>query len=330
MMTQLTSQQWREFIDSYPNAHIMQTADWGSLKAAFGWDVVYLQKGRNGAQVLFRRLPLGFSLAYVPKGPLGPDWTELLPELHALCRSQRAVLLKVEPDSWQLADSAFFERQLPGFTPSNHVIQPPRTIVVDLTGSEEDILARMKQKTRYNIRLAEKKGVMVKPSDDIDAFYEMMLETGERDEFGVHSLAYYRRVYDLFHPERACELLVAEYQGELLAALMIFYRGERAWYFYGASTGVQRNLMPTYLLQWEAMRRARARGCISYDLWGVPDVEEEELEANFTDRSDGLWGVYRFKRGYGGELLRAAGAWDFVYRPSLYLPYRWWVKRRGV
>jgi peptidoglycan pentaglycine glycine transferase (the first glycine) len=330
MMTQLTAQQWREFIDSYPNAHIMQTAGWGSLKAAFGWDVAYLQKGSNGAQVLFRRLPLGFSLAYVPKGPLGPDWTELLPELHALCRTRRAVLLKVEPDSWQLDDNTFFERQLPGFAPSSHVIQPPRTIVVDLTGSEDDMLARMKQKTRYNIRLAEKKGVRVKISEDIDSFYEMMLETGERDEFGVHSLPYYRRAYDLFHPAGACELLMAEYQGEPLAALMVFYRGERAWYFYGASSEMQRNLMPTYLLQWEAMRWARRKGCTSYDLWGVPDAEEEDLEANFTDRSDGLWGVYRFKRGYGGALLRAAGAWDYVYYPSLYRLYRWWISYRGI
>jgi peptidoglycan pentaglycine glycine transferase (the first glycine) len=100
--------------------------------------------------------------------------------------------------------------------------------------------------------------------------------------------------------------------------LMAFARGDRAWYFYGASTEEERNRMPAYLLQWEAMRWAGSRGCRWYDLWGVPDAEEEELEANFTQRADGLWGVYRFKRGFGGELKRSAGAWDRVYQPLLY------------
>jgi lipid II:glycine glycyltransferase (peptidoglycan interpeptide bridge formation enzyme) len=87
--------------------------------------------------------------------------------------------------------------------------------------------------------------------------------------------------------------------------------------------------MPTYLLQWEAMRWARERGCTEYDLWGVPDADEDVLENNFSTRSDGLWGVYRFKRGFGGELRRTVGAWDRVYNPELYTAYRWWINRRG-
>jgi lipid II:glycine glycyltransferase (peptidoglycan interpeptide bridge formation enzyme) len=108
---------------------------------------------------------------------------------------------------------------------------------------------------------------------------------------------------------------------------MVFARGPRAWYFYGASNDEERNRMPTYLLQWEAMRWAKARGCEEYDLWGVPDVDEATLEADFANRSDGLWGVYRFKRGFGGTLSRSVGAWDRSYLPLAYPLYRWWSRR---
>jgi lipid II:glycine glycyltransferase (peptidoglycan interpeptide bridge formation enzyme) len=109
---------------------------------------------------------------------------------------------------------------------------------------------------------------------------------------------------------------------------MVFAYGSRAWYFYGASTEKERNRMPTYLLQWKAMQWARQRGCTQYDLWGVPDADLETLEANFTKRSDGLWGVYRFKRGFGGELIRAAGALDRPYNKPLYALYRLFMKKR--
>ena len=201
---------------------------------------------------------------------------------------------------------------------SPHNIQPPRTIVINISDGEEQILARMKQKTRYNIRLAEKKGVTIRGFDDIDSFHKMMLVTGGRDGFGVHSLDYYRRAYELTHPRGMCEVLVAEFEGKPLAALFVACNGKRAYYLYGASTDEERNRMPSYLLQWEAMRWARARGCEEYDLWGVPDEDEATLEANFESRQDGLWGVYRFKRGFGGELKRAAQAMDKVYNPLLY------------
>jgi len=109
---------------------------------------------------------------------------------------------------------------------------------------------------------------------------------------------------------------------------MVFAHGDRAWYFYGASSNTHRNRMPSYILQWEAMKWARSQGCLEYDLWGVPDVDLEYLESNFQNRSDGLWSVYRFKRGFGGELKKALGPWDRVYHPTLYSFYRWWVGRR--
>ncbi|OGO75746.1 MAG: hypothetical protein A3K45_01160 [Chloroflexi bacterium RIFOXYC12_FULL_59_14] len=235
------------------------------------------------------------------------------------------MFLKIEPDEWESDsnDSSRWTAKSGDFALriSPHNIQPPRTIIVDIRDTEEEILARMKQKTRYNIRLAEKKGVTVRAWDDIPAFHKMMLVTGGRDNFGVHSLEYYRRAYELFHPTGMAELLVAEFEGKPLAALMVFAHGRRAWYIYGASTDEERNRMPTYLLQWEAMKWARSKGAEEYDLWGVPDEDEAALEAEFESRHDGLWGVYRFKRGFGGELKRSQQAVDRVFQPLLYRLY---------
>jgi lipid II:glycine glycyltransferase (peptidoglycan interpeptide bridge formation enzyme) len=323
-MPEVSISDWNTFLSKYPDAHLLQTGEWGELKSAFGWDPVRIIPDDGPAvQILFRRLPFGLTLAYMPKPVVSDHLTavseEFWAEVDTVCKKRRAVFLKVELDNWGpdiiLHPSSFIL--------SKHNIQPPRTIIIDLCDSEDDILARMKQKTRYNIRLAAKKGVTVRPWNDLSAFHQMMLITGGRDDFGVHSLEYYQRAYELFHPTRMAELLVAEYESKPLAALMVFVRGKRAWYIYGASNNEERNRMPTYLLQWEAMRWARSMGAEEYDLWGVPDEEKETLEAQFTKRSDGLWGVYRFKRGFGGELKRAAQAMDRVYNPLLYRLYLW-------
>lgn len=330
--------EWNDFLFKCPKTHLLQTASWGELKSDFGWESVrlaVLSEERNwGAQILFRNLPLGFTFAYLPKGPVLQDsnWDAAAQfpgqtfwaEVDQLCRSKRAVFLKVEPD---LANNQG-GRELPkGFIGSPHAIQPRRTIVVDLQGSEEEIMARMKQKTRYNIRLAAKKGVVVRSSSDIEVFYGLMQTTGERDQFGIHNLEYYLQAFNLFKPDGACELLLAEYEGEPLAALMVLVAGERSWYLYGASASLHRDRMPTYLLQWEAMKWARTQGCMQYDLWGIPDYDQEILEAEFADRSDGLWGIYRFKRGFGGEIYRSAGAWDRVYQSIPYKIYLRWADR---
>ncbi|MGD8456872.1 MAG: peptidoglycan bridge formation glycyltransferase FemA/FemB family protein [Anaerolineales bacterium] len=328
-MTVVDSQEWHKFTASHPQAHLLQMAEWGELKSDFGWEAVRVISGGSGAQILFRSLPMGFSFAYIPKGPVGEDWEGLWPGVDRVCRSRRAVFLKVEPDAWEGDDAGERLREA-GFRPSLHAIQPRQTLVLDIRGEEDDILAQMKQKTRYNIRLAGRKGVVVNASSDIEGFSRMMDTTGERDAFGVHNLAYYQRAYELFHPVGACELLAASFEDALLAALMIFAKGERAWYFYGASTNQHRNKMPTYLLQWAAILWAKSKGCTQYDLWGIPDADEETLEAQFTQRADGLWGVYRFKRGFGGELMRSASAWDRVYNPVMYTAYRLLMARRGM
>jgi len=312
---------WNHFLTQHPNAHLLQTGEWGELKSAFRWRPVRVVNGNYGAQILFRKLPLGFTIGYIPKANIDQS---LLLEIDSACKSHRAIFLKLEPDSW---DSSFIIHHS-SFIISKHNIQPPRTIIVDISGSEEEILARMKQKTRYNVRLAEKKGVTVRVWDDIESFHKMMLVTGGRDGFGIHSLEYYKRAYELLHPKGMCEILVAEYEGKPLAALFVARNGYCAYYLYGASTDEERNRMPTYLLQWEAMKWARAHGCEKYDLWGVPDEDEATLEADFETRRDGLWGVYRFKRGFGGELKRATQAMDRVYNPLLYWVYLKFIGNR--
>jgi peptidoglycan pentaglycine glycine transferase (the first glycine) len=338
-MPVLSASEWDSFLTGYPEAHVLQSGAWGELKSAFDWTPVRIasamsatsvMSGQSGAQVLFRRLPLGFSVAYVPKGPLGPcaAWESLWPELDRVCLQRRAVFLLVEPDASEpLGEDILSTMQK--FGQAAPPIQPRHTVLVDISGTEEQVLERMKQKTRYNIHLAERKGVVVNQVDDLAGFNALMKVTGARDGFEVHSPEYYRRAFDLFSPDGHCALLIAEYEGRPLAGLMVFYRGGRAWYFYGASSDEERNRMPAYLLQWQAIRWARQHGCLEYDLWGIPDEDEAALEAHFTGRSDGLWGVYRFKRGFGGRLDRSAGAWQRVYNPLLYRLYQWRMKNRN-
>jgi lipid II:glycine glycyltransferase (peptidoglycan interpeptide bridge formation enzyme) len=346
---------WNRFLSQHPNAHLLQTGEWGELKSAFGWKSARVITGNVGVQILFRKLPLGFTVGYIPKGPVCNDPLSAITdyfwkEIDLVCKHNRAIFCKLEIDSWETETMPLealgwslsfgqasiarilYKTRMPlsiivgslvkhEWIMSLHNIQPPRTIVIDILGSDEEILAKMKQKTRYNIRLAEKKDVTVRVWDDIESFHKMMLVTGGRDGFGIHSLEYYQRAYEMFHPKGLAEILVAEYDGKPLAALFVARNGHRAYYLYGASTDEERNRMPTYLLQWEAIKWAKACGCEEYDLWGVPDEDEATLEADFESCHDGLWGVYRFKRGFGGELKRAAQALDRVYNSLLYWAY---------
>jgi len=328
-MTEVALAEWNQFLTNFPDTHLLQMGEWGELKKDFGWKPIRIISENVGVQILFRRLPLGFTIGYMPKPVDSGQWTvdseAFWCEVDSICKKNRAIFLKIEPDAW---DSEF--RILhSAFRISPHNIQPPRTITINIQDSEENILSCMKPKCRYNIRLAEKKGVTVRAWDDIAAFHAMMTITGGRDGFGVHSKEYYQRAYELFHPKGTCELLVAEYEGKPLASLMVFANAKRAWYVYGASNNEERNRMPTYLLQWEAIRWAKARGCEEYDLWGVPDENEETLESQFETRHDGLWGVYRFKRGFGGQLKRAAQALDRVYNPLLYWAYVKFIGNRA-
>ncbi len=340
MFIQPTPEQWDAFVASQPQSHILQTSAWGELKSRFGWDADRIAVTQNnhliaGALLLFRPLPLRLgTLAYIPKGPLldfdDDDTTsELLQGLDRLLKRRRSILLKIEPDRGN--ETPFSDRLAGlGFRPSLQTIQPPRTIVLDIARSADEILAAMHPKTRYNIRLAAKKDVIVRETQasDLPAFNALMQTTGERDGFAVHSADYYEAAFRLFVPAGQAQLFVATHQEQIIAGIFVFAQGDRAWYFYGASGEAERQRMPNYALQWTGIQWAKARGCRTYDLWGVPDEGEATLETHYLERHDDLWGVYRFKRGFGGKLIRFAGAFDRVYDPLLYKAYELYLKSR--
>jgi len=321
---------WDRAVEPLPGANLLQSHGWGELKSHYGWEPVRLalleeQRVTAAAQMLLRTLPGGLmSMAYVPRGPLVDPADRqrlgvLLAALAERARAGRAVFLRIEPP-W-LDDAVAATALLPhDFQPTTQTVQPQRTIIVDLTPDEDKLLAAMNAKTRYNIRLAGRKDVEVweGAAAAISDWYTLMEETARRNRFGIHSLSYYQDVWDCLAPAHSLKFFLAYYERELLGGIMVGVFAGTATYLYGASSGQHRNRMPNYLLQWEAMRWAKAHGCVTYDLWGIPDWDEETLEAQFTQRSDGLWGVYRFKRGFGGRNVRYAGALDQVFSRPLY------------
>jgi peptidoglycan pentaglycine glycine transferase (the first glycine) len=322
--------EWDEFVLRW-GGHLLQSWGWGEFKARFGWKaerlVVRDQASgelQGAAQVLFRRMRLG-SMAYVPKGPVADPrdretWVRLLRTLRDWGRDRGVAFLKIEPD-WEGEQPLAQLFQEEGYRAAARAVQPRTTILVSLERDEEEILSQMKPKTRYNVRLAEKKGVTVHEGDEgeFSVFYELMEETKDRDAFGIHGRGYYLEAWRTFAPQDRARLFLAYYGDEPLAGLMAFAFGSRAYYLYGASSNRHRNLMPNHLLQWRAMLWARERGCTTYDLWGVPhEAGEEEEDMEEVLGRGGLWGVYRFKRGFGGRVVRYSPSYDYVYSPFLY------------
>ncbi len=309
---------WNDFVAASPYGHILQSYEWGEIKERTGWRSVRLALREDGqiqavAQILLRSLPAGLgTLAYVPKGPVldyaNPQLLQTtLGLLRAVATEEGVLSLKIEPEIVEptaVADML----QMAGLQPAPPV-QMRSTIWVDLVAPEVEILARQKQKTRYNIRLAGKKGMTVSAAGlaELPAWYAMYRATAERDGFTIHSLEYYRLVLGVLGSRNMARLLLAHHDGDLLAGIIVFSFGRTAQYMYGASSNEKRNLMAPYLVQWEGMRWARKQGATCYDLWGIPDQ---------LDENEDLWGVYRHKRGYGGEIVRYIGAYDLVRSPA--------------
>jgi peptidoglycan pentaglycine glycine transferase (the first glycine) len=324
---------WDAWVQAQPAAHLLQTSRWAELKARFGWQPrrVVVQ-GRDGGvcaggSLLLRRT-MGLTMAYVPRGPL-VDWhdatlvAELLGALRAEARRGGAAVLKLEPE---MADSGAHRALLAGYglTPSRQTVQPPSTIVVDIGRSEEAILQGMKSKWRYNVRLAEKRGICVRSGSEADlpAFYALYAETGGRDGFLIRPFDYYDTTWRTFLAAQADPasqaggaLLLAEHpeESQPLAGVFLLRYGTQSWYFYGASGDRRRRDMPNYLLQWEALRWSIAQGCTRYDWWGAPTDPD--------DAGDSMQGVWQFKQGFGAELQRQIGAWDFPVSATLYRLY---------
>ena len=333
-----TEKEWRAALNVLPNPHALQQWAWGDFKSRWGWQPVRLLwraadgSPRAAAQILRRPIPrTPWSMLYVPKGPVW-DYRDaasvrtVLADVERYARDRRALFVKIDPDvplafgagetETPAADGLAVRDMLRarGWRFSPQQIQFKNTVLLDVSADDDTLLARMKSKTRYNIRLAGRKGVSVRESTiaDLPDFFRLYAVTARRDGFLIRPEAYYLDVWSQFLRENAAALLLADFGGEPIAGVMLFFSGQTAWYMYGASDNRHRNVMPNHLLQWEAMKLARARGCTVYDLWGAPDVFNE---------SDGMWGVYRFKLGFGGKTRQGLGAWDFPVRPLLYRGY---------
>jgi len=325
--------EWDAALLQLPHPHVLQTWDWGAFKEHWGWQAtrwLWIQSGRPvaAAQLLRRRLGrVPLSIIYVPKGPLLDIvdlslWEAVLSELEAKARRD-VLFVKIDPDVPLNADEStttpdvtairdLLQRR--GWRLSPEQIQFKNTVLLDLTVGEETLQARMKPKTRYNIRLGARRGVSVRPGglEDLATFYRLYRITSERDGFVIRPFAYYHDVWSQFITARRAHLLLAELEGEPIAGLLMFVFGQTAWYMYGASDNTHREVMPNHLLQWEAIRLAKQLGCTRYDMWGAPDR---------LDESDPMWGVYRFKVGFGGQTVYGLGACDFTTFPIGYYLY---------
>jgi lipid II:glycine glycyltransferase (peptidoglycan interpeptide bridge formation enzyme) len=325
---------------------MLQSGFWGQFKQAHGWEAhpfsVTLAgemdpaaptgpgpgraaPGRTfGMLVLSRRFFRMFSLAYVPFGPvLDPveGRGELLSALARALRSHlpRATLFLRFDLPWRRTGEDPNASGRPRAIKAAGDMQPPDTVIVDITPPLEQVLASMKSKTRYNVRLSDKKGVKVSEggSDDLDHWYALYEETSSRDRIAIHSRAYYKGLFQVSQSypgvKPTVKLLLARHEEELLAGNIVVFWKSRAAYLYGASSGEKRNLMPTYALQWEAIRMAREAGCTSYDLYGVPPL---------PDPGHPMFGLYQFKTGFSDYLIERWGTWDLPFRPLLYSLYR--------
>lgn len=335
---------WNSLIGELPDPHLLQTWEWGQEKKAYGWNPTPVTwsdaKGKITAAALILEKDVrigGFSaglrILYVPRGPI-LDWSdhelrnEVLADLQAIAKKRRAIFVKIDPEVQvgagipgkdQSEDNPTGltiknELEANGWVFSQDQIQFRNTAWLDLTGSEDDWLARMHQKTRYNLRLAQKKGVTVRRgvTNDLPALYKIYAETSVRDGFVIRDSYYYLNLWQHFIEMGMADPLIAEVDGQAVAGLILFHYRKRAWYLYGMSREIHREKMPNYLLQWEAMKYARDKSCSIYDLWGAPDI---------FDESDSLYGVFRFKDGLGAKVIRTIGAWDYPARPIMYQLY---------
>ncbi|MFQ5855717.1 MAG: lipid II:glycine glycyltransferase FemX [Anaerolineae bacterium] len=318
--------QWNAIVEQLPCSHVLQSWEWGAFKSRYGWSPARLTFGgrRAAASILSRRAaPFPFPILYVPKGPL-LDYDDsavldaVLAEIERVARDSKALFVKIDPDVPAAHKTATALLRRRGWHPSQEQIQFRNTLHTDLRPDADDILMSMKSKTRYNIRYAGRKGVEVEPSDDLALFYNMYAETAQRDGFLIRPFAYYQDAWGMFTQAGLAQLFIARYGDEPLAGVLPFRFGDTAWYMYGASRDTHRKLMPTYLLQWEAMLWAKTHGCNRYDWWGAPD----EL-----DGADPMWGVYRFKSGFAAEFVEQIGAWDFPVSKPLYSLYTTLVPR---
>ena len=336
--------------------HFLQTRFWASFKAMHGWTPFFFSaaatKDNNIIQfnitVLVRKLKSFVSIAYVP---LGIELPKAARETIASDSEQKA--LYTDEYLFLLQDTAKelkkllpktvfcirFDPPIEFFTNEDRTeylrlykksddgekiylkkspteVQPPDTVLLPLDKTEEDLLSAMKPKWRYNIRLAEKKGVTVRAAgaENIDSFYKVFMETASRDRIAVHGKDYYKSLLELSADGRHVKttLYIAEHEGDTLAGIITLFTDTEAVYLYGASSDKKRNLMPAYLLQWTAIQDAKKFGSKVYDFYGIPPTDDEHHP---------MHGLYRFKTGFGGTVIHRVGSLDVPVKKCLYAVY---------
>jgi lipid II:glycine glycyltransferase (peptidoglycan interpeptide bridge formation enzyme) len=318
--------EWDSFAEAN-GGHLLQSWKWGEFKARHGWSVervlFFDGEHRAGAQILFKQGG-PFSIAYIPRGPIVPPGEhacrdKLIAKIDEVCRSRRALNVILEPNDSLLLEQSGLHSQ---FASGPSHFQPARTVKVPLL-TDDELLAQMHQKTRYSVRLAQRRGVVVDRTEftpeNIDLFYGLLMDTSERNEFGVHNRQYYADFLDIFSSHAL--MLIAKIDGYAGAGLVAARFGKEAIYMYGGSSTEHRAHGAAFLLQFEAMRWAREAGCTHYDLWGIPE-EDPAPAIEHGDRISGTkgedWrGLYRFKTGFGGEIVSYPPTLERRYRPIL-------------
>lgn len=320
------------FVAAHPKGHVLQSWQWGNVKEP-AWQPLRLVIERDGeicaaALILQRTLPAGLgNIFYSPRGPVldiydAELWRETVSAVKKLAAERGAIYWKVDPDiDIDFAEAAEWQRLLgeSGFVKAGQGegfegVQPRFVFRLDIHPEIDELLAACHQKTRYNIRLARKKGVTieVKGKEALPEFYRILTTTASRDNFLIRPYAYFERFYDSLYPVGLCELFMAYYEGEPIAGTLAFKMGEKAWYIYGASANSHRNLMPNYLIQWTMIEWARERGCTMYDFRGVPGHVAEDHP---------LYGLVKFKKGFGGKYTEFIGEYDLPIKPAKYRLY---------
>ncbi|MCC6446694.1 MAG: peptidoglycan bridge formation glycyltransferase FemA/FemB family protein [Armatimonadetes bacterium] len=321
---------WNEFVAWHPRGDLLQSFEWGDLKARHGWIPIRLAAEEDGrivaaASLLKRPLPIpGKSFFYASRGPVfdtgRPEALSFLLEgVRKRAAEEGAILLKIDPaieTSDELAVPLLAEE---GFAPIGGKggfggTQPKCVMQLALAPSAEELLANCKQKARYNIRLAERKGALVRGDctrEDVPVFYDLLVETARRDGFLVRGLKYYEDMWDILVEKGLARLFLVEYEGEAIAGALSFLFGDKCWYTYGASSNQCRNVMPNHLLQWKMILWAKERGCAWYDFRGVSPRRDH-------DPDDHLAGLNRFKEGFSPRFVEYIGEFDLPYSRPFY------------
>lgn len=321
------------YLASVPKGTVFQSWEWGEVKGATGWEPFYLIAEEEGCPVgalmiLKRRIPFpGKSFFYAPRGPvmdIGRDdvLDSLLEKAAELAAAHGAIFLKLDPDVPSSETDFTDMLKKKGFRDAStgegfDGVQPRYVFRLDITPDEDRLMADMHNKTRYNIRLAGRKGVVIHHpcgKEMLPAFYEILTETCERDGFLVRSYSYFEEIWDRMAGNGMAELYMAEADGKWIAGTLTFVFGDKTWYIYGASSNAYRNYMPNYLIQWTMIRRAKECGSSVYDFRGVPGKLTED---------NPLYGLYRFKKGFNGVYTEFAGEFDLAYSPLLYFAWKY-------